>query len=128
MQVCGRIREERTYKRICVNESEGLGFLPPCTKDSPFFFFAAPGRLAVLGLLIAVTSSVAECGLWGTPASVVVAHGLQSTGSVVLAHRLSCSTVCGIFLDQGSNPCLLHGQMDSYPPYHQGSPRAVLFM
>ena len=93
-----------------------------------FFFLAAPGRLAVLGLLIAVTSSVAECGLWGTPASVVVAHGLQSTGSVVVAHRLSCSTVCGIFLDQGSNPCLLHGQMDSYPPYHQGSPRAVLFM
>ena len=124
MQVCGRIREERTYKRICINESEGLGFLTPCTKDSPFFFLAAPGRL-VLGLLIVVTSPVAECGLWGTPASVVVAHGLQSTGSVVVAHRLSCSTACGIFLDQGSNPCLLHGQMDSY---RQGSPRAVLFM
>ena len=43
VQVCGRIREERTYKRICINESEGLGFLTPCTKDSPFFFFGCTG-------------------------------------------------------------------------------------
>ena len=44
----------------------------------------------------------------GTRASVVVARGLQSTGSVVVAHRLSCSAACGIFPDQGSNrvPCL----------------------
>ena len=30
-------------------------------------------------------------------------------------------TACGIFLDQGSNPCPLRGQADSYPVYHQGS-------
>ena len=45
--------------------------------------------------------------------SVVVVHGLQSAGSVAVAHRLSCSAVCGIFLDQGSNPCLLHWQANS---------------
>ena len=45
--------------------------------------------------------------------SVVVAHGLQSLGSVVVAHRLSCSAACGIFLDQGSNLCPLHWQVDS---------------
>ena len=28
--------------------------------------------------------------------------------SVVVAHGLSCSTACGIFPDQGSNPCPLH--------------------
>ena len=38
---------------------------------------------------------------------------LQSTdsrraGSVVVAHGPSCSTACGIFPDQGSNPCPLH--------------------
>ena len=44
----------------------------------------------------------------------VGACGLQSTGSVVVAHGLSCSTACGIFPDQGSNPCLLHWQVDSY--------------
>ncbi|KAJ8798263.1 hypothetical protein J1605_001388 [Eschrichtius robustus] len=37
-------------------------------------------------------------------ASVVVACGLQSTGSVVVVHGPSCSMACGIFLDQGSNP------------------------
>ena len=30
---------------------------------------------------------------------------------------------CGIFPDQESNPCPLHWQADSYPPYHQASPR-----
>ena len=31
--------------------------------------------------------------------SVVVALRLQSTGSIVVAHGLSCSRACGIFLD-----------------------------
>ena len=43
--------------------------------------------------------------------------------SVAVAHGLSCSAACGIFLDQGSNPCSLHWQADSYPLGHQGSPR-----
>ena len=30
---------------------------------------------------------------------------------------------CGIFLDQGSNPCPLHWQEDSYLLDHQGSPQ-----
>ena len=34
-------------------------------------------------------------------------------GSVVVAHRLSCPAACGIFPDQGLNPCLLRGQADS---------------
>ena len=44
--------------------------------------------------------------------------GMQSqqlwhAGSVVVARGLSCSEACGIFLDQGSNPCPLHWQADS---------------
>ena len=31
-----------------------------------------------------------------TVASLTVEHGLQSTGSVVVAHRLSCAVACGI--------------------------------
>ena len=38
---------------------------------------------------------------------------LESTGSIVVAHGLSCSTACGIFLAQGSNMCVLHWQVDS---------------
>ena len=45
--------------------------------------------------------------------SVVVARGLQSTCSVVVVQGLSCSAACGIFPDQGSNPCPLHWQVDS---------------
>ena len=86
--------------------------------------------VAVHGLLIAVASLV----VCGAQASVVVAHGLVSCGLRVLehglsscvAHRLSCSTVCGIFPGQGSNLCPLHWQMNSYPWSHQGSPLIVI--
>ena len=44
---------------------------------------------------------------------VAVVPKLQSTGSAVVVHRLNCSQACGIFLDQGSNPCLLLRQADS---------------
>ena len=48
--------------------------------------------------------------------------GSRRAGSVVVAHRPSCSTACGIFPDQGSNPCPLYWQADSQPLRHQGSP------
>ena len=55
---------------------------------------------------------------------------LQSTGSgragsAAVAHGPSCSAACGIFPDQGSNPCPLHWQVDSQPLNHQGSPLAL---
>ena len=56
----------------------------------------------------------------GSQASVVVARGLSSCGSRALECRLSsCGArtqllrTCGIFLDQGSNPCPLNWQVDS---------------
>ena len=43
----------------------------------------------------------------------------RCTLSVVFAHRLCCSTACGVFLDQGSNLCPLLWQSDSKPlDYH----------
>ena len=47
---------------------------------------------------------------------------LQHTSLAVVALGLSYSEACGIFLDQGWNPCLLHWQTDSLPLSHQGSP------
>ena len=40
--------------------------------------------------------------------SVVVARGLQSAGSVVVVHGLSCSTACGIFQTRNQTrvPCI----------------------
>ena len=48
--------------------------------------------------------------------------GSRCAGSVIVAHRPSRSAACGIFPDQGSNPCPLHWQADSQPLRHQGSP------
>ena len=49
----------------------------------------------------------------------------RRTGSVIVAHGPSCSAACGIFPDQGSNPCPLHWQADSQPLHHQGSPEKL---
>ena len=71
--------------------------------------------VSVHGLLVAVVSLVAEHGLWARRLqqlwhvdSVVAASRLWSTESIAVVHGLSCSAVCGILLDRGLNPCLLH--------------------
>ena len=66
-------------------------------------------------LLITVTSLV-EQRHWGVQAPAVAAH----TESTVAVHGLSWSVPRGIFLDQGSNPCLLHWQVDYLPLSHHG--------
>ena len=56
---------------------------------------------------------------WGT---------FRSCGSPAPKPRLdSCSMACGIFPDQGSNPCLLDGQVNSSPLSHQKSPYMCAF-
>ena len=88
------------------------------------------GPLSGCGVGASHCSGFSRCsaralGMW---ASVVVVHGLSSWGtqaSVVMVHGLSCFLACGIFLDQGSNLCPLHLQVDSYPLYHQGSPHCI---
>ena len=57
--------------------------------------------------------------------SAVAVPGLQSTGSRVVVNRLSCSVTYRIVLDQGSNPCLLHWQMDSLLLDHQEWPETL---
>ena len=54
--------------------------------------------------------------------------GSRRAGSAVVAHGPSRSAACGIFPDQGSNPCPLHWQADSQPLCHQGSPQQELFL
>ena len=63
-------------------------------------------------------SLVAVCyGAQASHCSGLSCCGAQAPGtqiSVVVAHGLSCSAACGIFPDQGSNPCPLHWQVDSF--------------
>ena len=67
-----------------------------------------PALCVVHRLLIAEASPVEEHRLKGPQASVVVAQGFWSTGSIVSVLRLRCSASCRIFPDQGSNPIPLH--------------------
>ena len=53
--------------------------------------------------------------------------GSRRAGSVIAAPGLSCPAACGIFPDQGSNPCPLHWPTDSQPLRHQGSPTLLSF-
>ena len=51
--------------------------------------------------------------------------GCRCMGSVVMAHGPSCPVACGIFPDQGSNPCPLSWLADSLLLSHQGNPLLV---
>ena len=81
--------------------------------DSKVFFFLIFIYLclAELGLhcCVQVFSSCGKRGYF----LVVVCKLLIPVASLVVAHGLSCPATCGIFLDQGSNLCLLHWQVDS---------------
>ena len=68
----------------------------------------------VLRLLIVVTSLVAGPGLY-------------ITGSATWHMGLG-TKACGIFQDQGSNPCPLHWQEDSQPLDRQRSPKSTLVL
>ena len=72
-------------------------------------------------------SSLRCAGLSPSRPLLLRSTGSRGAGSVVVAHGPSSSTACGIFPDQGSNPCPLHWQADSQPLRHQGSPRTLLY-
>ena len=65
--------------------------------------------------------------LWSTGSRVCGPQQLKHVGSKVAASRFRCSAACGIFSDQGLNPCPLHWQADSYPLYLQGRSPAMTF-
>ena len=83
-----------------------------------FYFFGCVGssllRVAFLslwraGATLRCSVQASHCGGF----SCCGARALGMRASVVVAHRLICSTACRIFLDQGSNLCPLHWQVDS---------------
>ena len=91
-----------------------------------FFFWLCWVFVSVRGLSLVVASGGHSSSLC-TGLSLLRPLLLWSTssrcaGSVVVAHGPSRSAACGIFPDQGSNPCPLHQQADSQPLRHQGSP------
>ena len=82
--------------------------------------------LIVVASLLWSTGSVG-CGLqylWHV-GSIVAVPRLESTGSIVVVHRLSCSAACGVFSDLGSNLCLLLWQVESFTTKSSGKPRVI---
>ena len=75
-------------------------------------------QLQIVGATLGCGIQASHCGDF----SCCRARALSPWASVVVAPGLSCSTECGIFPDQGLNPCPLHWQADSLPLSHQGSP------
>ena len=80
-----------------------------------------------------VVASGGHSSSWCAGLSLLRPLLLQSTGSrragsVIVAQGPSCSAACGIFPDQGSNPCPLHWQADSQQLRHQGSPEKYICM
>ena len=69
-------------------------------------------------------SSLRCAGLSLSRPLLLQSTGSRRAGSVVVAHGPSCSAACGIFPDQGLNPCPLHWQADSQPLRCQGSPKS----
>ena len=95
--------------------------------DGCFFFFFLAVFVSARGLSPVAASgghSSSRCAGLSLSRPLL----LRSAGSVVVAHGLSCSTACGIFPDQGSNPFPLHWQADSQPLRHQGSPGCFYMM
>ena len=97
-----------------------------------FYFWLCWVFVSVWGLSLVAASgghSSSRCaGLSLSRPLLLRSTGSRRTGSVVVAHGPSCSTACGIFPDQGSNPCPLHWQADSQPLRHQGSPKLCCFL
>ena len=92
-----------------------------------YLFLAVLGLHFCAGLSLVAASggrSSSRCtGLSLSRLLLLWSTGSRHAGSVVVANGPSCSVACGIFPDQGSNPCPLHWQADSQPLHHQGSLR-----
>ena len=79
-------------------------------KHKCFFLFICFNNLSILAVLGLC------CCMWAL--STCCKQGLlfiAVRAALVVEHRLSCPLACGIFPDQGSNPC-------SKPLVHKGNP------
>ena len=73
-----------------------------------------------------VVKSLSHVRLFVTP-WIVACQALLSMGFSGKKTGVGCHFLLqGIFLDQGSDLCLLHCQADSLPPSHLGSPMFIV--
>ena len=92
-----------------------IGFISGCGSGSLVAVRELPAVVARLVAERGLHTSFSSCSAWA-----------QQRGSWAPEHGLSCSRVREIFPDQGSNPHLLHWQVDSLPLSHQGIPGSLI--
>ena len=123
---CVKVKSQSEVAQSCPTLSDPTDCGPPVCLSIYIFVY-----LSGSSLLCSLFSSCGKQGLLSSDTqashcfSCCVAQALGCVGSVVVACRPSCSAACGIFLDQGSNPCLLHWQVDFLPLNCQGSPGVI---
>ena len=90
-----------------------------------FFFYCTGSSLLCMGffqLRQVGTTLQLQCVAFSLWWLLIAEHRLQNArASAVVVHGLSCPAACGVFPDQGLNPCPLHRQAD-LPLDYQGSP------
>lgn len=104
------IHKKRVKEGIYAN---GMAHMKMCLLNNIIYlffimYFGCAGslllraRLSLVAVPVVLFHGSSCCGVWGSVGawvSVAVAHRLQSRGSVVVMHGLSCSSACGIFLE-----------------------------
>ena len=114
----------RTVANVAFNSKLTSELLNKISNMKFLFFFLNPtfvylfisgcvgSSISVQGLSLVVASgghsSLRCAGLSLSRPLFLRSTGSRHAGSVVVAHGPSCSAACGIFPDQGSNPCSLH--------------------
>ena len=93
--------------------------------------FSCAGSSLLHGLFSSCAVQASHCGGFSCCKAWDLGWvGFITCSSQALEHRLNncgCSTACGIFPDQESNPCILHWQAYSSPLSHQGRPILFIF-
>ena len=82
-----------------------------------FIFGCTESSLLCVGFLLWRVGATLCCDVWashGHGFSCCKAQVLGARATVVVAYGLHYSMACGIFLDQGSNLCPLHWQVNSH--------------
>ena len=88
-----------------------------------YLFLAALGlrRCSTFFSSCGVWGLLSSCGEWASHCGGFSCRGAPALGLpalVVVVPGFTCPAACGIFPDQGSNPCPLHWQVDSWPLDH----------
>ena len=106
-------------------------FLPISSCDSAeatiiifFIFLAVLGLRGCIGFSLDVASQSPSLGVVRGPL-IGWLHVSQSAGSIAVASRPSCSTACGIFLDQASDPSLPQWAGGFFPTEPPGKSEAT---